>query len=103
MKVSFEFDGATPKQVAAVLEKFYSEYDGKTVKDNGAEVEKTMIGKINIYISLKGAESGTFYTYSDTKTNKEIQWHIKKPAKDPKKARKNQIYDDQELGYVICE
>ena len=73
MKVSFEFDGATPKQVAAVLEKFYSEYDGKTVKDNGAEVEKTMIGKINIYISLKGVESGTFYTYSDTKTNKEIQ------------------------------
>ena len=28
------------------FEKFYSEFDGKTVKDNGAEVEKTMIGKI---------------------------------------------------------
>ena len=102
MKVSFEFDGATPKQVASVLEKFYSEYDGRTIKDNGAEVEKTMIGKINIYISLKGTESGTFYTYTDTKINKEIQWHVKKPAKNPLKPRKNQFHDNQELGYVIC-
>ena len=63
MKVSFEFDGATPEQVAAVLEKFYSEYDGKTVKDNGAEVEKTMIGKINIYISKRCGKRYFLYLF----------------------------------------
>lgn len=101
MKIAFEFDGATPKQIAAVLEKFTSEFEGRPVKEDGVEVDQATIGKINIYVSLKGKESGGFCAF--VKNGKEIDWHVKKPAKNSTKPRKRQIYDNQELGYVICE
>lgn len=101
MKVSFEFDRATPEQIAAVLKKLYSDFEGRPLKEDGVEVDQIAIGKINVYISLKGKESGNFYTFS--KNGRDLDWHVKKPAKDPTKPRKRQIYDNQELEYVICE
>lgn len=101
MKISFEFDGATPTQVASVLEKFYSEFENKPIRENGTEVDSTVIGKINIYISTKCKESGKLLTF--VTDGKEVNWHVKKPAKDPTKLRKHQIYNNQELDYVICE
>jgi hypothetical protein len=101
MKVAFEFDGATPEQVASVFEEFYSKFASKPICENGVEVDSIIIGKINFYISIKCKESGNFVTC--VVDGKEINWHVKKPAKDPKKPRKRQIYENQELGYVICE
>ena len=101
MKIAFEFDGATPKQIATVLEKLYSDFESRPMKEDGVEVDQIMIGKINIYVSLKGKESGQLCAF--VKDGKEIDWHVKKPAKDPTKPRKRQIYENQELGYVICE
>ena len=101
MKIAFEFDGATPKQIATVLEKLCSDFEGRPIKEDGVEVDQIMVGKINVYVSLKGKESGVFCV--PARDGKEIAWHVKKPAKDPTKPRKRQFYKNQELGYVICE
>lgn len=101
MKIAFEFDEATPAQIADVIEKFYSTYKDRAIKEDGEEVDSVMIGKINLYISLKCKESGELIGY--TKDGKDVVWHVKKPAKNPQKPRKRQFCDNQELGYVICE
>lgn len=101
MKIAFDFDGATPAQVASVLEKFYSDFEDRPVKEDGIEVDKIMVGKINLYVSTKCKDSGGLLTFNSN--GKNLEWHVKKPAKDPTKPRKRQVYDNQDLGYVICE
>ena len=99
MKVSFEFDGATPEQVSSVLELFYKTYGEENISSDGEEI---IIGKINLYVSLKCKDSGKLIGYYHKDNGKEISWHIKKPSKN-NKPRKNQVYEDKELDFVICK
>ena len=99
MKLSFEFDGATPEQVSSVLDIFYNVYGNGRISKDGEEV---VIGKINLYVSLKCKDSGDLIGYYDKESGKEIVWHVKKPSKNSR-PRKNQAYENEELGYVICK
>lgn len=72
MRISFDYKGATPKDIEKVVELFYEKYKDEL----GTDDEPIEIGKINVYISLNNKTDNA--NLSTVNENGEItSWTVK--------------------------